>query len=284
MDATGEPPASDELTVVGAGLVGALVATILQLKGYRVTLYERYGDIRCIPSSGRSINLVATVRGLRALSVLPAQFKADLLALGTHVTGRIIHTDGKEPMFQRYGKDDSEFNHSVSRYELNKFLIGQAEAAGVQLHFGHRLVDADWCGEFATLTFSATASAAGVPGAEERTLGPGAADGGSGGGGDGGVGAGERQVVARLRGPLIAADGAGSAVRGALREAGLTSFTQEMLSSGYKEMSFPKEAAEAGRMARHGLHIWPRGTHFLMGLANQDGSFTGAGVGQTEER
>lgn len=25
----------------------------------------------------------------------------------------------------------------------------------------------------------------------------------------------------------------------------------------------------------YGLHIWPRGTHFLMALANTDGSFTG---------
>ena len=28
-------------------------------------------------------------------------------------------------------------------------------------------------------------------------------------------------------------------------------------------------------LARHGLHIWPRGTHFIMALANLDGSFTG---------
>jgi len=270
-EATGAQCASDEIAVVGAGLVGALVATILQLKGYRVTLYERYGDIRSIPSSGRSINLVATVRGLRALSVLPAQFKADLLALGTHVTGRIIHLDSaSEPIFQRYGKDDSEYNHSISRYELNKFLIAQAEAAGVQLHFGHRLVKTDWSGEYATLTFMATGSAGAVPGAEERTLGA-AAEGGAGAGAE----EEEREVVAQLSGPLIAADGAGSVVRRALADAGLTSFTSEMLGSGYKEMSFPKEAAEAGGMARHGLHIWPRGTHFLMGLADLDGSFTG---------
>ena len=28
-------------------------------------------------------------------------------------------------------------------------------------------------------------------------------------------------------------------------------------------------------MNRDGLHIWPRGTHFVMALANLDGSFTG---------
>ena len=40
-------------------------------------------------------------------------------------------------------------------------------------------------------------------------------------------------------------------------------------------MSFPADAAAAGGMAAHGLHIWPRGDHMLMGLANLDGSFTG---------
>ncbi len=56
----------------------------------------------------------------------------------------------------------------------------------------------------------------------------------------------------------------------------------------YKEIIFPRyedlcaaaAAAGGGPLAvapleRHGLHIWPRGTHFLMALADQNGSFTG---------
>ena len=65
----------DEVTIIGAGLVGSLLGIILQNAGYRVTIFERFGDIRAIPSAGRSINLVATVRGLRALSVLPPAIK-----------------------------------------------------------------------------------------------------------------------------------------------------------------------------------------------------------------
>ena len=58
---------------------------------------------------------------------------AGLLALGTKVTGRVIHTDGNEPAFQRYGKDDSEFNYSINRYETNKYLLNQAVLAGATL-------------------------------------------------------------------------------------------------------------------------------------------------------
>jgi len=71
----------------------------------------------------------------------------------------------------------------------------------------------------------------------------------------------------------VAADGGGSAVRQALHTRGLCAYTSELLDSGYKEMTFPLASAKG--MARHGLHIWPRGDHFIMGLANMDGSFTG---------
>ncbi|KAH8092014.1 FAD binding protein [Aureococcus anophagefferens] len=126
------------ITIVGAGLVGSLLAVVLRSKGYDVRIFERYGDIRAIPSVGRSINLVATVRGLRALRALPPDVCERLLQLGTKVTGRVIHTTDGEALFQRYGKDDSEFNYSISRYELNKFLLSEAERAGAEIR-RHRL-------------------------------------------------------------------------------------------------------------------------------------------------
>ena len=39
----------------------------------------------------------------------------------------------------------------------------------------------------------------------------------------------------------------------------------------YKEMLFPKDCG----LIAHGLHIWPRNSHMMMALANQDGSMTG---------
>lgn len=228
---------SPEITIVGAGLVGSLLAVVLRSKGYAVRIYERYPDIRSIPSKGRSINLVATVRGLRALKALPDDVCRRLLELGTRVTGRIIHPKGGDaPLFQRYGKDDTEFNYSVSRYELNKFLISEAEAAGVELEFAHRLTAVDVDGERAKLSFA--------------------------------VGDGAKTVT--CGGPLLACDGGGSGVRSALKAT--TDASEHLLASGYKEMLFPK--LDDG-LARHGLHIWPRGTHFIMALANLDGSFTG---------
>ena len=83
--------------------------------------------------------------GLRALSYLPSKVMEEFLKLGTKVTGRMIHTDDKK-IFQRYGKDDTEFNYSVSRLGVNKFLLNEAQKAGVKLYFGHRITDVDLSG------------------------------------------------------------------------------------------------------------------------------------------
>ena len=54
--------------VVGAGLVGCLQGVILRQMGKSTTIYEKRKDWRKSgTSSGRSINLVVTSRGIRTL-------------------------------------------------------------------------------------------------------------------------------------------------------------------------------------------------------------------------
>jgi kynurenine 3-monooxygenase len=198
-----------EVVIIGAGLVGSLLAYLLQKRGYSVTLYERYQDIRQIPSLGRSINLVITRRGLRAVDSIGGGLREELLSLGVRVTGRTIHQMDGSVQFQRYGKDDNECNYSISRYELNKFLIQKSESAGAKIYFGHEL-DAD-------ATYFA----------------------GEGSGAEGDVGsvlnfkfnnngtASTKEV--RCRCPVIACDGGGSRARYAMRKDGLLEFTESLL-------------------------------------------------------
>ncbi len=57
-----------EITLVGAGLAGSLLAIFLARRGYRVTLLERRLDPRkTAASAGRSINLALANRGISAL-------------------------------------------------------------------------------------------------------------------------------------------------------------------------------------------------------------------------
>lgn len=250
------------IVIIGAGLVGALCAVVLLRKGFKVHLFERYPDIRSIPSLGRSINLSVTSRGLRAIKALGGTLYDDILReLATKIRGRIIHMADGKVIFQRYGKDDTECNYSISRLDLNKFLLDVAGREGADLHFNHALSDTS---DFTSpgmigckLHFCRSISD--KPETREAL-----------------------RVSAAC--PVIACDGAGSRVRYALRRSGLTSFTEDVLPRGYKEILFPKPTKDFGAMGHdgseacegfYGLHIWPRGEHMLMALANRDGSFTG---------
>jgi kynurenine 3-monooxygenase len=244
------------IVLAGAGLVGSLAAVILLRKGFKVHIYERYSDIRSIPSKGRSINLSVTSRGLRAIKALGGNLSHEILNLMTKIRGRIIHMPEGDVLFQRYGKDDTECNYSVSRFELNCFLIDVAAKEGAEYHWNHSLSESsdfsssDLVG--CTLNFT-----------QEQS----------------------KRIRVHCKCPVIACDGAGSRIRMALCKQGLSSCTEDILPRGYKEVLFPDPGpnhfgAKGGNGneecdGRYGLHIWPRGEHMLMALSNRDGSFTG---------
>lgn len=266
------------IVVLGAGLVGALCAVVLLRKGFKVHVFERYQDIRSIPSVGRSINLSVTSRGLRAIRGLGGGVYEDILEkLCTKIRGRIIHMpEGGEPLFQRYGKDDTECNYSISRIDLNKYLIDLAAKEGAEFYFNHRLSETtDFSGPGTVgCTLNFLRSDPEVQQGKKQRVETGAHT------------TSESHLRVKVVCPVIACDGAGSRVRYALRRAGLTTFTEDVIPRGYKEVLFPNpgendfgaKGGGSGREpceGRFGLHIWPRGEHMLMALANRDGSFTG---------
>jgi kynurenine 3-monooxygenase len=56
-----------QVTIVGAGLCGSLLAIMLRRRGLRVTLLERRTDPRKgTAAAGRSINLALSARGIAA--------------------------------------------------------------------------------------------------------------------------------------------------------------------------------------------------------------------------
>lgn len=74
---------------------------------------------------GRSINLVLTARGLRALSIEGLEgLKKGLLDISVPVLGRMMHSVEGELTYTPYGKD-GECNFSISRSELNKYLMDE---------------------------------------------------------------------------------------------------------------------------------------------------------------
>ncbi|MEP6897625.1 MAG: NAD(P)/FAD-dependent oxidoreductase [Rhodanobacter sp.] len=241
--------AQQPITLIGGGLVGALLAQQLAQRGFAVDVYEKRPDPRLAGfGGGRSINLALAERGLHALRT--AGLADDVLQRAVMMRGRMVHPLNGEPGLQRYGIDDSEVIWSVSRGGLNMLLLDAAEASGVRFHFGQSLVAADFDRQCILL-----ADASGV----EREL----------------------QV-----GILIGADGAGSAVRRAMNAHTALGERIESLGHGYKELEIPPAgklpaeilARSGGRepfaLEPNALHIWPRGGYMCIALPNTEGSFT----------
>lgn len=227
------------ITIVGAGLGGALMAVFLGRAGHRVRVYERRPDPRKgVGGRGRSINLAISTRGLAALERVGLDKK--LLEVAIPMRGRMVHALDGRLTFQPYGHQAHHVIHSVSRAGLNRLLVETAEdMPNVDVRFGQRCVDVDL--DHAVGTFVDADSGA------------------------------TTTVDADL---LIGTDGAFSEVRLAMQKTDRFEYSQSFLAHGYKELSIPPADGGGFRMERNALHIWPRGGFMMIALPNVDGSYT----------
>ena len=140
----GSPRSTPEITLVGAGLAGSLLAIFLARRGHRVTLFERRLDPRTTGASGgRSINLALANRGMAALGEVGVMesVRPELIPM----TGRMLHDEEGRLKLIPYGNKPHEVIYSVSRSGLNALLVDAAEAtAKVSIRFGETVTGVDF--------------------------------------------------------------------------------------------------------------------------------------------
>jgi kynurenine 3-monooxygenase len=227
------------IAIVGGGLVGSLLALSLTKRGFDVDVLERRPDMRKVElSAGRSINLALSTRGLKALHAVGLE--KHVLKLAIPMRGRMIHSPTGELAFQQYGKDDSEYINSISRGELNKLLLDQAEATKrAHFHFNQKALGLDLFRNTLELIDES-----------------------------------KNETTALTADIIIGSDGSASAIRNDMRHLPDFKCSEEVLDYGYKELSMPPGPGGSWLIEKHALHIWPRGTFMLIALPNLDGSFT----------
>ena len=237
-------------------MAGSLLSLFLAKRGIVTEVYESRADMRNTEiSAGRSINLALSDRGIAALKEVGMD--EYMLRQAVPMFGRLVHPVEGVTKLLPYSGRKGEFINSVSRGGLNIALINEADNyAKSSFYFDCKCVDFD-C-ESGELLIENTKT-----GKQFRV------------GGD----------------TVIAADGAGSAVRRAMMNnrncVERFDYSQNFLEHGYKELSIPPKSEFSGKlpvlsekaegeflMEKNALHIWARHQFMMIALPNFDGSFT----------
>lgn len=222
------------IDILGAGLVGSLLASMLAKKNQQVSVFEKRSDPRLRQyTGGRSINLALSHRGIRALKMAGIYEQISSALIPMH--GRMIHDLHGDRTVQTYGKK-GEFINSVSRSELNIQLIQHAINQGANFHFDHKCLDVDL--ENQVLTFEKSSA-----------------------------------ITQKKASVIFGADGAFSVLRQQMQKTGRFNFEQHYIDYGYQELTINPIAGKFA-MEPNYLHIWPRGNFMLIALPNPDQSFT----------
>ena len=230
----------EPVVVVGAGLVGPVLALALARRGHAVRVFERRPDPRhSPPERGRSVNVVISHRGWAVLRQVGVEERVREIC--RPLTGRQVHpVGGGAPSRQPYSRSGDAI-WCVERPALNAVLLDALEAEGsIEVHHMHRCVEVDLTGRRAGFVHQA-----------------------------------EDRLVWEPFERLLATDGAFSGVRSSLLH-GRFDYSQEYVPLGYREFQIPSVAAGGPSLDLGAFHVWPRGRALFTAFPNADDSFTGS--------
>ena len=228
-----------EVSIIGGGLGGALMAVYLARRGVEVKVFERRPDIRNgVVDHGRSINMTIAERGLAALERVGLREK--VMSVTMPLKGRLVHAEDGGRHCQPYGRTPTQVHHSIKRSELNGLLLDEAEAQpNVELYFQKRYIRGGRDGGLFLVQ-------------DERT--------------------GETEYA--RADVLVGADGAHSFLRREMQHGQPADYKVEYFPEGYKELTIPAGPSRTFLLDHEVLHVWPRGECMLIAIPNLDGSFT----------
>lgn len=227
-----------KITILGAGLVGAMLGIMLRRLGYDIEIYDKRADQRKQEIIGRrSINLAMSYRGWKALESLGLSDEVNKIAMPMY--GRAIHGTDGTVKYQAYGLNQ-EAIYSVSRKNLGELLLNTLEnEEEVKIKFEHNCL--------------------GVVIDESRVFLETQKD---------------KKRFSEDANLIIGTDGVFSIVRDALKDVGNITTSEDYLAQSYRQLNLPTDSYGNWQLDKNTLHIWPRGNFMMIALPNMDGTFT----------
>ena len=225
-----------KVIIIGAGLAGSLLSIYLAKRGIETEIYEARGDMR-LEEMSAGRSINLALSDRGIAALREVGMDEYMLKEAVPMFGRMIHSVDGATKLLRYSGREGEYINSVSRGGLNIALINEADNyAESKFFFNQKCVDFDCKTGEAIL-----------------------------------------ENGKRIKGDtVIATDGAGSAVRQAMMNGGISRFNyqQKFLEHGYKELHIPQAEDGGFLMEKNALHIWARHEFLMIALPNFDGSFT----------
>lgn len=226
------------VAVIGAGLVGSLIAIILSKRGFSVDLYEKRIDVRKVNiSQNRTIAMSISYRGNKALKSIGLNDFIKYKTIPKH-SRMVYKTDGTR-ISQRYGKNNDTIN-TINRQELNSILLDEFEKKqNSKVYFEHSLVE--YYHQNNEVLFYDLKSSNNIRKKYEW---------------------------------IIGTDGVFSKLRESLVERKLISVEHTIVEYGYRELEIPANENGYYKLKKDHVHVWPRGKSVLVALPTQHGKFT----------
>jgi kynurenine 3-monooxygenase len=225
-----------DVTIIGAGMAGCLMAIYLAKEGYNVTLYESRSD-QTAALSNRSINQSLSAKGIRALQKIGLWEEVKKLTVPQR--GRLIHQISGELLYQSYGHNQDLIEWTINRNQLNNFLLTELKKyKNVHVFFNEKLTYFNL--KQKELHFENIVT-------------------------------GEKTV--KNAAMIIGADGIHSVVRKTMEKEKITKTEIDKRTWGYKNIYIPEDQGKGLAFDKHAFHLWSRKNTAIFGMVNK-GFFT----------
>jgi kynurenine 3-monooxygenase len=226
----------DGIAVIGAGLVGCVLAKLLAARGLAVNIFEKREKINSTHiGNGRSTHLIISQRGAKALQKIGVL--DEVLQSAIPLVGRLVHELDSSLSTVKYGVNNQAI-FAIQRESLNRILINACTAdSRIRILYGAQCEAIDVNSKKLSLSMGDAAEVFKVSAAK-----------------------------------IFICDGANSKLRSQLINSNGFNFIQRYEEYGYKELIISKDAAK--HLETEFMHAWPRGNFSLFAFPNHDGTFT----------